>query len=286
MNVGIVTATYAPSRNGVATSTALFVRGLRRLGHRGPRLRSGTPGGGPGGRRPSAAGPALGRHARLPAPAAGRPVRQPSASARRPRRAPHDAPVRGRARRARVGASPRRAAGLHGAHAVPRVRPLRADPRRGHRVGHQAPRRRLRAGGGRRVGPRGRVGRRAPRLRVRGADRADGEPGRPRAATPARRTPTSARASGSLPTHRCSSTSAGWRPRRAWTRCSGRSRPHGASNRASTCGWSATAHRWRSSPPGTSPRSTGSVRSTTTRSPPSCGRRTCSSRRPPPRSSR
>ena len=33
MNVGIVTATYAPSRNGVATSTALFVRGLRRLGH-------------------------------------------------------------------------------------------------------------------------------------------------------------------------------------------------------------------------------------------------------------
>ena len=34
MNVGIVTATYAPSRNGVATSTALFVRGLRRLGHR------------------------------------------------------------------------------------------------------------------------------------------------------------------------------------------------------------------------------------------------------------
>lgn len=33
MNVGIVTATFAPSRNGVATSTALFVRGLRRLGH-------------------------------------------------------------------------------------------------------------------------------------------------------------------------------------------------------------------------------------------------------------
>jgi 1,2-diacylglycerol 3-alpha-glucosyltransferase len=33
MRVGIVTATYAPSRNGVATSTALFVRGLRALGH-------------------------------------------------------------------------------------------------------------------------------------------------------------------------------------------------------------------------------------------------------------
>jgi glycosyltransferase involved in cell wall biosynthesis len=34
VNVGIVTATYTPSRNGVATSTALFVEGLRRLGHR------------------------------------------------------------------------------------------------------------------------------------------------------------------------------------------------------------------------------------------------------------
>ncbi len=34
MNVGIVTATFAPSRNGVATSTALFAQGLRRLGHR------------------------------------------------------------------------------------------------------------------------------------------------------------------------------------------------------------------------------------------------------------
>ncbi len=33
MKVGIVTATYTPSRNGVATSTALFVRGLRALGH-------------------------------------------------------------------------------------------------------------------------------------------------------------------------------------------------------------------------------------------------------------
>jgi 1,2-diacylglycerol 3-alpha-glucosyltransferase len=33
MRIGIVTATYAPSRNGVATSTALFVRGLRALGH-------------------------------------------------------------------------------------------------------------------------------------------------------------------------------------------------------------------------------------------------------------
>lgn len=34
MNVGIVTATFTPSRNGVATSTALFTEGLRRLGHR------------------------------------------------------------------------------------------------------------------------------------------------------------------------------------------------------------------------------------------------------------
>ncbi len=34
VNVGIVTATFTPSRNGVATSTALFVQGLRRLGHR------------------------------------------------------------------------------------------------------------------------------------------------------------------------------------------------------------------------------------------------------------
>lgn len=33
MRIGIVTATYAPSRNGVATSTALFARGLRALGH-------------------------------------------------------------------------------------------------------------------------------------------------------------------------------------------------------------------------------------------------------------
>lgn len=33
MRIGIVTATYAPSRNGVATSTAWFVRGLRALGH-------------------------------------------------------------------------------------------------------------------------------------------------------------------------------------------------------------------------------------------------------------
>lgn len=33
LTIGIVTATYAPSRNGVATSTALFVRGLRALGH-------------------------------------------------------------------------------------------------------------------------------------------------------------------------------------------------------------------------------------------------------------
>ncbi|MDO4263224.1 MAG: glycosyltransferase [Deinococcus sp.] len=33
MRIGIVTATYPPSRNGVATSTALFVRGLRALGH-------------------------------------------------------------------------------------------------------------------------------------------------------------------------------------------------------------------------------------------------------------
>jgi len=33
MRIGIVTTTYAPSRNGVATSTALFARGLRALGH-------------------------------------------------------------------------------------------------------------------------------------------------------------------------------------------------------------------------------------------------------------
>ncbi|UBV42163.1 glycosyltransferase family 4 protein [Deinococcus taeanensis] len=33
MRVGIVTATYLPSRNGVATSTALFARGLRDRGH-------------------------------------------------------------------------------------------------------------------------------------------------------------------------------------------------------------------------------------------------------------
>ncbi|RTR27771.1 glycosyltransferase [Deinococcus radiophilus] len=33
MRIGIVTATYPPSKNGVATSTALFVRGLRALGH-------------------------------------------------------------------------------------------------------------------------------------------------------------------------------------------------------------------------------------------------------------
>lgn len=33
MRIGIVTATYQPSRNGVATSTALFARGLRHRGH-------------------------------------------------------------------------------------------------------------------------------------------------------------------------------------------------------------------------------------------------------------
>jgi glycosyltransferase involved in cell wall biosynthesis len=33
MRIGIVTATYVPSKNGVATSTALFARGLRALGH-------------------------------------------------------------------------------------------------------------------------------------------------------------------------------------------------------------------------------------------------------------
>ncbi|PYE55971.1 glycosyltransferase [Deinococcus yavapaiensis] len=33
MKIGIITATYAPSRNGVATSTTLFVKGLRALGH-------------------------------------------------------------------------------------------------------------------------------------------------------------------------------------------------------------------------------------------------------------
>lgn len=33
MRIGIVTATYSPSRNGVATSTALYARGLRARGH-------------------------------------------------------------------------------------------------------------------------------------------------------------------------------------------------------------------------------------------------------------
>ncbi|GGR34304.1 glycosyltransferase [Deinococcus ruber] len=33
MRIGFVTATYLPSRNGVATSSALFARGLRDLGH-------------------------------------------------------------------------------------------------------------------------------------------------------------------------------------------------------------------------------------------------------------
>ena len=33
MRIGFVTATYLPSRNGVATSSALFARGLRALGH-------------------------------------------------------------------------------------------------------------------------------------------------------------------------------------------------------------------------------------------------------------
>lgn len=33
MRIGLVTATYPPSRNGVATSTQLFARGLRQLGH-------------------------------------------------------------------------------------------------------------------------------------------------------------------------------------------------------------------------------------------------------------
>jgi 1,2-diacylglycerol 3-alpha-glucosyltransferase len=33
LRIAIVTATYVPSRNGVATSTALFVRGLEDLGH-------------------------------------------------------------------------------------------------------------------------------------------------------------------------------------------------------------------------------------------------------------
>ncbi len=33
MRIGIVTATFTPSKNGVATSTALFARGLRSLGH-------------------------------------------------------------------------------------------------------------------------------------------------------------------------------------------------------------------------------------------------------------
>jgi glycosyltransferase involved in cell wall biosynthesis len=33
MRIGMVTATYVPSKNGVATSTALFAQGLRALGH-------------------------------------------------------------------------------------------------------------------------------------------------------------------------------------------------------------------------------------------------------------
>ncbi len=33
MKIGLVTTTYLPSRNGVATSTALFAQGLRALGH-------------------------------------------------------------------------------------------------------------------------------------------------------------------------------------------------------------------------------------------------------------
>ena len=33
VRIGIVTATYLPSRNGVATSTALYVQGLRERGH-------------------------------------------------------------------------------------------------------------------------------------------------------------------------------------------------------------------------------------------------------------
>jgi glycosyltransferase involved in cell wall biosynthesis len=33
MRIGIVTATFTPAKNGVATSTALFARGLRSLGH-------------------------------------------------------------------------------------------------------------------------------------------------------------------------------------------------------------------------------------------------------------
>ena len=33
MRIGIVTATYSPSRNGVATSASMFVQGLRALGH-------------------------------------------------------------------------------------------------------------------------------------------------------------------------------------------------------------------------------------------------------------
>jgi glycosyltransferase involved in cell wall biosynthesis len=33
VRIGLITATYLPSRNGVATSTALFARGLRSLGH-------------------------------------------------------------------------------------------------------------------------------------------------------------------------------------------------------------------------------------------------------------
>lgn len=51
MRIGIVTATYLPSRNGVATSTALFARGLRERGHevrifapRHPQQRENEPG--------------------------------------------------------------------------------------------------------------------------------------------------------------------------------------------------------------------------------------------------
>lgn len=51
MRIGIVTATYLPSRNGVATSTALFAQGLRERGHevrlfapRHPQQRENEPG--------------------------------------------------------------------------------------------------------------------------------------------------------------------------------------------------------------------------------------------------
>lgn len=51
MRIGIVTATYQPSRNGVATSTALYARGLRERGHdvrifapRHPQQRGAEPG--------------------------------------------------------------------------------------------------------------------------------------------------------------------------------------------------------------------------------------------------